>query len=170
MLFRNHENSFQQLRRQRRGREYERNRNLLESDRSRFAITVLKLDRWKENLMQNYIYTSGNLKLACFLNKREGRRNIWRMDPPMYITTGGSSDVSAYYKLYNVMLIAPKQKFVDPDDRPITDEGDIGSNIDSIENNDNTMVKILDTMRSRNESKRLEKHYFVQYENGETKW
>lgn len=44
--------------------------------------------------------------------------------------------------------------FVDPDDRPITDEGDIGSNIDSIENNDNTMVKILDTMRSRNESKR----------------
>ena len=60
--------------------------------------------------------------------------------------------------------------FVDPDDRPVTDEGDIGSNIDSIENNDNTMVKILDTMRSRNESKRLEKHYFVQYENGETKW
>ncbi|CAG2215736.1 unnamed protein product [Mytilus edulis] len=30
--------------------------------------------------------------------------------------------------------------FVDPDDRPITDEGDIGLNIDSIENNDNTMV------------------------------
>ena len=85
MLFRNHENSFQQLRRQRRGREYESNRNLRESDRSRFAITVLKLDRWKENLMKNYIYTSGNLKLARFLNKGEGRRNIWRMDPPMYM-------------------------------------------------------------------------------------
>ncbi|CAC5372715.1 unnamed protein product [Mytilus coruscus] len=62
------------------------------------------------------------------------------------------------------------KQFVDPDDRPIIDGEDIVPNINPIENSDNTKVKILDTMRSRNESKRLEKHYFVQYENGETQW
>ncbi|CAC5363328.1 unnamed protein product [Mytilus coruscus] len=62
------------------------------------------------------------------------------------------------------------KQFVDPDDRPIIDGEDIVPNINPIENSDNTMVKILDTMRSRNESKRLETHYFVQYENGETQW
>ncbi|CAC5380463.1 unnamed protein product [Mytilus coruscus] len=62
------------------------------------------------------------------------------------------------------------KQFVDPDDRPIIDGEDIVPNINPIENSDNKMVKILDTMRSRNESKRLEKHYFVQYENGETQW
>jgi len=35
--------------------------------------------------------------------------------------------------------------------------------------NDN-VVKILDVMRTRNDSKRLEKHYFVELESGETKW
>ncbi|CAC5393704.1 unnamed protein product [Mytilus coruscus] len=62
------------------------------------------------------------------------------------------------------------KQFVDPDDRPIIDGEDIVPNINPNENSDNKMVKILDTMRSRNESKRLEKHYFVQYENGETQW
>ena len=32
------------------------------------------------------------------------------------------------------------------------------------------IVKILDMMRSRNDSKRLEKHYFVQFGSDETKW
>lgn len=32
------------------------------------------------------------------------------------------------------------------------------------------MVKNLDTMRSRNDYKRLENHYLEQYENGETPW
>lgn len=46
---------------------------------------------------------------------------------------------------------------VDPENRPKRDEEDIAMNIDAIENSYKKLVKMLDTIRSRNESKKLEK-------------
>lgn len=47
------------------------------------------------------------------------------------------------------------------------DEAEMQEQLSS--DNDN-VVKILDVMRTRNDSERLEKRYFVELESSETKW
>ena len=65
-----------------------------------------------------------------------------------------------------VVHVNRMKPFVDPHDRPENE-----CNIEASDVNENDeVVKVLDMMRSRNESKRLEKYYFVQYQNGDTKW
>lgn len=67
------------------------------------------------------------------------------------------------WKIQNVHVNRMK-RFTDPDDRE-TNNGDL--EVETV--GDGEIVKVLD-MRSRNDSNRLEKHYFVQFENGETRW
>lgn len=55
--------------------------------------------------------------------------------------------------------------FTDPNGRTDRDEAEIQEQLSS-----DNVVKILDVMRTRNDSKRLEKRYFVELESGETKW
>lgn len=60
------------------------------------------------------------------------------------------------------------KRVVDPEGR--TEHADDNDNNieETVENGD--IIEKLDMMRSRNESKRLEKHYLVRYESGETQW
>jgi transposase InsO family protein len=58
------------------------------------------------------------------------------------------------------------KRFVNPEEREEREEPDDPKPVGDSDN----IVKILDMMRSRNDSKRLEKHYFVQFGSGETKW
>jgi hypothetical protein len=58
------------------------------------------------------------------------------------------------------------KRFVNPEEMEEREEPDDPKPVGDSDN----IVKILDMMRSRNDSKRLEKHYFVQFGSDETKW
>ncbi|XP_062591603.1 uncharacterized protein LOC134253110 [Saccostrea cucullata] len=62
--------------------------------------------------------------------------------------------------------------YLDPNDRPhhdyIPDE-DVEYEDETADDN-GPIVKVLDMMWSRNDSKRLEKRYFVQFQNGHSQW
>lgn len=63
------------------------------------------------------------------------------------------------------------KSYVNPNDRPDDHNYDPDQTPTQIETGDDQeMVKILDLMRQRNDSRRLEKFYLVQFKNGKTQW
>jgi len=63
------------------------------------------------------------------------------------------------------------KSYVNPNDRPDDHNDDPDQTPSQLETGDDQeIVKILDLMRQRNDSRRLEKFYLVQFKNGKTQW